>query len=68
MMTQDIPATFNSCGKKLSIKHTLSCSKVGLVLERHDDASKEWVALGAWVLKPSYISYKPKINSRTVQG
>ena len=34
----------------------------------HDDAAKEWVALGARALVHSAITYKPKINSRTVQG
>ena len=33
----------------------------------HDNAAKEWVALGAWDLVPSDITYKLKINSRTVQ-
>ena len=40
----------------------------GLVLARHDDAAKEWGALGARALVPSAITYEPKINSRTVQG
>ena len=39
-----------------------------LVLVRHDDAAKEWGALGARALVPSAITYKPKINSKTVQG
>ena len=34
----------------------------------HDDTAKEWGALGAQALVPSAITYKPKINSRTVQG
>ena len=50
------------------IDHVLSCPKGGLVLERHDDAAKEWGALGARALVPSAITYEPKINSRTVQG
>ena len=62
------PATCNVCGKRFSIDHALSCSKGGLVLARHDDAAKEWGALGARALLPSAITYKPKINSRTVQG
>ena len=40
----------------------------GLVFARHDDAAKEWSALGSRALVPSAITYKPKINSRTVQG
>ena len=68
LMTQDIPATCDGCGKKFSVDHALSCPKGGLVLARHDDAAKEWVALGAWVLVPSSTIYKPIINSRTVQG
>ena len=67
-MPQDIPAICDGCGKKLSIYHALSCPKGGLVLARHDNAAKEWGALGARALVPSAITYKPKINSRTVQG
>ena len=36
-------------------------------MERHNDAAKEWGALGSQALVPSAITYKPKINSRTVQ-
>ena len=67
-MPQDIPATCDGCGKKLLIEHDLLCPKGGLVLERHDEAAKEWGALGARALVPSAITYKPKINSRTLQG
>ena len=35
---------------------------------RHDDAAKEWSALGSWSLFPSAITYEPKSNSRIVQG
>ena len=35
---------------------------------RHDDAEKEWGALGARALVRSAIIYEPKIKSRTVQG
>ena len=68
MMPQDIPATYDCCGKRFSIEHALSCPKVGLVLARHYDAAKEWGALGSRDLIPSAIIYEPKINSRTVQG
>ena len=44
-----------------------SLTRAGLVLARHDDAAKEWGALGARALVPSTITYEPKINSRTVQ-
>ena len=37
-------------------------------MARHDNAGKEWGDLGARALVPSAITYKPKINSRTVQG
>ena len=67
-MPLDIPATCNGCGKRFSIEHALSCPKGGLVMARHDDAAKEWGVLGAPDLVPSTITYKPKINSRTVQG
>ena len=68
LMPQDTPVTCDGCGKKFSIKHALSCPKGGLVLVQHDAAAKEWGALGARALVPSDITYKPKINSRTVQG
>ena len=48
--------------------HALSCPKGGLVLEQHNNAAKEWGALSARDLNPSFISCEPKINSRTVQG
>ena len=67
-MPQDIPATCDGCGKKFLVEHAISCPKGGLVLAQHDDAAKEWGALGARALIPSAISYKPKINSRKVQG
>ena len=67
-MHQGIPATCNGCGKRFLIEHALSFPKGGLVLVRHDDAAKEWGALGARDLIPSDIIYKPKISSRTVQG
>ena len=35
---------------------------------QHNDDEKEWGALGSWDLVPSDKTYKPKINSRTVQG
>ena len=66
-MPQYIPATWDGCGKKVSIEHAPSCPKGGLVLAWRDDAAKEWVALGARALVPSAITYESKINSRTVQ-
>ena len=68
LMPQDIPATCNGCGKRFTIEHALSFPNGGIVLERHDDAAKEMVALGAQALVPSAITYEPKINNRTVQG
>ena len=67
-MPKDIPATCDGCGKKFSIEHALSFPNGGLVLARHDDATKEWGTLGARALVPSAITYEPKISSRTVQG
>ena len=67
-MPQEIPATCDGWVKKFSIEHALSCPKGGLVLARHDEAAKEWGALGSRALVPSAIIYEPKINSRTVQG
>ena len=66
LMPQDIPATCDDYGKKFLIEHALSCLKGGLVIARHDDATKEWGALGARALVPSAITYEPTINSRTV--
>ena len=40
----------------------------GLVLARHDAATKDWSALGSQALVPSAITYTPNINSRTLQG
>ena len=68
LMPQDIPASCDGCDKKFLIEHALSFPKVGLVLARHNDAAKEWGALGARALVPGAITYKPKINSSTVQG
>ena len=68
LIPQDISTTCNGCGKSLSIEHALLCPKGGLFLAWHDDAAKELGALGDRVLVPSAITYKPQINSRTVQG
>ena len=68
LMPQDIPAICDGCGKKFSIEHALPCPKGDLVIAQHDDAAKEWGALGARDLVPSDITYEPKFNSRTVQG
>ena len=68
LMPQDIPATCNGCGKKVSIEHALSFPKGGLVLVRNDDAEKKWGALVSHALVPGAITYKLKINKRTVQG
>ena len=68
LMPQDIPATCEGCGKKFSIEHALSCPKEGLVLPRHNNSAKDWVALGSRAPVSSTITYEPKINSRTVQG
>ena len=67
LMPQDIPATCDGCGKKLSIEYALSCPKGALVLVRHYDDAKEWVALGSRALVHGAINYEPKINSRIVQ-
>ena len=68
LMPQDIPAICNGCGKKFLIEHGISCPKLRLVVVGHDCAAKEWGALGYWDLTCSDISYRPKSNSRTVQG
>ena len=40
----------------------------GLVLAWNNDAAKEWGTLLSRALSRSDISYKPKVNSRKVQG
>ena len=67
-MHQDIPAIFDSCGKKFLIYHAISFPNGGLVLAQHDDDAKELGALGAQALVPSAITYEPKINNGTVHG
>ena len=57
LMLQDIPATCDGCGKRFSIDHALSCPKGVLFLSRHDDAAKEWGALGSQALFISAIIY-----------
>ena len=52
MMSQDIPTTCDGCDKRFLIEHALSCPKGDLVLVRHDDATKEWGALGDHSLVP----------------
>ena len=68
LMPQDIPANCYGCGKRFSIEHALSFPKDDLVLARNDETAKEWGALGYRALFHSAITYKLKINSRTVQG
>ena len=68
LIPQDIPATCYGCSSKFLIEHALSCPKGGLFLAWHDAAAKEWGAHGARALVPSAITYKPKINSRKVEG
>ena len=67
-MPQDIPATYDGCGERFFIKHTLSCPKGGIVLAWHGDYAKETGDLGDLALIFSDTSYEPKINSRKVQG
>ena len=64
----NLPIYCDVCGKKFLVPHSLSCPKGGLVLERHNDATKEWSTLFSQAINPSDISYGPKINSKTVQG
>ena len=33
----------------------------------HNNAAKEWGALLAWAINPSDVSFKPKLNRRTVK-
>ena len=66
-MPLNLPTDCDGCGKKFAVPHALSYPKGGLVLSQHNNAAKEWGALSAWALNPSFISYEPKINSRIVQ-
>ena len=61
------PVTCNGCGKKFSIEHVLSCPKGWLVLVRHDDAAKEWVALGVRALIPT-VDFRFVGNSTRDEG
>ena len=58
LMSQDIPATCDGCGRRLLIEHALSCPKCGLVPARYDDTAKDWGALGYRALVSSAITYK----------
>ena len=64
----NLPTECDGYGKKFLVPHNLSCPKGGLILARNNDAAKEWVALLTRDIKPSVISYEPKINRRAVQG
>ena len=68
LMPQYILTTCDGCGKRFLIEYYLSFPKGGLVIAWHDDAEKEWGDLVDWSLISSAITYKPKINSSTVQG
>ena len=57
LMSQDIPATCDVCGKRFYIKHAISQPKGGLVLARNENAAKEWGSLVSQALIPSAISY-----------
>ena len=65
-MPEEIPATCDGCSKIFSNKQSISYPMSSFVLERHNDAAKEWVLLGDQALVPGAITYKPKSNSRTV--
>ena len=67
LMPQDIPATCNGCGKKLSIEHVLLCPTGGLVQAQNDDASKEWGALEAHDALPISVC-KVNHNHRKLEG
>ena len=64
----NLPTDCDGCDKKLLVPNALSCPKGSLVLLRRNDVAKEWGSLSSRALNPSCISYKPKINSGTVQG
>ena len=36
----------NECGQRFMVDHGLSCTKGGLVMERHRNSAKEWGELG----------------------
>ena len=37
-------------------------------MSQNNDSAKKWGGFSAWALNQSCISYKTKINSRTVKG
>ncbi|KAL7530159.1 hypothetical protein ACHAXR_003343, partial [Thalassiosira sp. AJA248-18] len=49
------------CGAGFSIEHGLSCSKGGLVIQRHDAARDEAGELSAMALSNGRVSYEPLI-------
>ena len=68
MIPLELPMACDGYRKKLTDDHAMYCQKGGLVLIRHDNAAKEWGALGPQGLTPSNMYYEPCINIRMVQG
>ena len=64
----NLPTDCDGRGNKFISPHALSCPNGGLVLAKHNNADKEWGTLLDRAINSSSISYKPKINSRPVQG
>ena len=67
-MLLNLPTECDGFGKNFLVPDDISCPKGGVVMAWHNDADKEWGAHSTRDLDHSGISYKPKINSRTVQG
>jgi len=59
-----LPTKCDGCGCNFTVEHGLSCAVGGLVIGRHDDVCLEFGALAKKALKPSAVSYEPKIRSR----
>ena len=53
----DPPKECDGRSKRFMEDHTLLCPQVGIVMEWHNDAVKEWGDLGYWGLTPKYILY-----------
>ena len=59
-----LPQKCDGCGCNFTVEHGLSCAVGGLIIGRHDDVCLEFGALAKKALKPSAVSYEPKIRSK----
>ena len=60
-----LPEKCDGCNCRFTVEHGLSCPVGGLVISRHDDVCLEFGSLAKKALKPSAVSYEPKIRGRS---